>query len=547
MDYFLGLDCSTQSFSGILIDFQEKETIFSHSINFDVSLPKYGTQHGVYTSKNGKVVHSNPLMWVEALELLFAIFLQEDLPLNEIKLITGSGQQHGTVYLNKSFEPTLKNLYKEKTLVSQIKGIFSRETSPVWMDSSTTKECEEIRNQLGGLKSTIQITGSNTFERFSGPQIRKFYKENYDNYAQTSVIHLVSSFLSSLLLGKSAPIDHSDGAGMNLMNIRTKEWDNGALDSTAPDLKKKLPPLTSPLSIIGKIAPFFVDRYGFSSEALLIPWSGDNPSSLIGVGLTRKGKAAISLGTSDTYFTYLKELFVDLNGEGHVFGAPTGDYMGLICYKNGSLAREKVKDRFNLNWTNFSNILAKTPPGNYGKIMLPYFFPEIVPHVSKPKVYRFGFNDKDLEGNVRAVIEAQFLSMKIHSEWTQEPPEEIYATGGASTNLEILKIAANIFNTKVRQFEATNSAALGAAFRSAKSYYNSQNQNFDWTELVEGFLKIEESIIIHPDKKYKLLYNDMLAIYKKYENYILRNGEDPELSRQIFIKKYFKNQREDQS
>ena len=541
MDYFLGLDCSTQSFSGILIDFQEKQTIFSHSINFDVSLPQYGTQHGVYTSNESKVVHSDPLMWVEALELLFATFLQEDLPLDEIKLISGSAQQHGTVYLNKSFEPTLKNLNKEKTLVSQIAGIFSRETSPVWMDSSTTKECGEIRSQLGGLKSTIQITGSNTFERFSGPQIRKFYKDSYEDYAQTSVIHLVSSFLSSILLGKSAPIDHSDGAGMNLMNIRTKEWDDRALDSTAPDLKKKLPPLTSPLSIIGKIAPFFVDRYGFSSETLLIPWSGDNPSSLIGVGLTRKGKAAISLGTSDTYFTYLKDLFVDLSGEGHVFGAPTGDYMGLICYKNGSLAREKIKDSFNLNWTSFSNILAKTPPGNFGKIMLPYFFPEIVPLVSMPKVHRFGFNDKDLEGNVRGVIEAQFLSMKIHSEWIQEPPEEIYATGGASTNLEILKIAANIFNTKIRQFDVTNSAALGAALRSAKSYYNSKKQKYDWTELVEAFLKIEESIIINPDKKYEVLYEDMLTIYQKYEEFILRNGEDPELSRQVFIKKYFKN------
>ena len=547
MDYFLGLDCSTQSFSGILIDFQKKETIFSHSINFDVRLPQYGTQHGVYISNDGKVVHSNPLMWVEALELLLATFLQEDLPLDEIKLITGSGQQHGTVYLNKSFEPTLKNLNKEKTLVSQIKGIFSRETCPVWMDSSTTKECEEIRYRLGGLKSTIQITGSNTFERFSGPQIRKFYKENYDYYTQTSVIHLVSSFLSSILLGKNSPIDHSDGAGMNLMNIRTKEWDNGALDSTAPDLKNKLPPLTSPLSIIGKIAPFFVDRYGFSSETLLIPWSGDNPSSLIGVGLTRKGRAAVSLGTSDTYFTYLKDLFVDLTGEGHVFGAPTGDYMGLICYKNGSLAREKVKDSFNLNWIDFSNILAKTPPGNYGKIMLPYFFPEIVPLVLKPKVHRFGFDDTDLEGNVRAVIEAQFLSMKIHSEWTQEPPEEIYATGGASINVEMLKIAANIFNTKIRQFEATNSAALGAALRSAKSYYNSKNQNLDWTELVEAFLKIEESIIIHPNKKYVVLYKDMLTIYQKYENYILRNGEDPELFRQNFIKKYFINQKNNQS
>ncbi|MHA2474497.1 MAG: carbohydrate kinase, partial [Promethearchaeota archaeon] len=67
-----------------------------------------------------------------------------------------------------------------------------------------------------------------------------------------------------------------------------------------------------------------------------------------------------------------------MSGEGHLFGAPTGDYMGLICYKNGSLAREKIKHTFDLSWKEFSSILKSTPSGNYGKVMLPYFFPEIV-------------------------------------------------------------------------------------------------------------------------------------------------------------------------
>ena len=30
---------------------------------------------------------------------------------------------------------------------------------------------------------------------------------------------------------------------------------------------------------------------------------------------------------------------VDETGTGHVFGSPTGDYMGLTCFSNGSLAR----------------------------------------------------------------------------------------------------------------------------------------------------------------------------------------------------------------
>jgi len=541
MDYFLGLDSSTQSLTGILIDFNQKKSIYSYSINFDKDLPQYKTQNGVYIYNEGKVVHSNPLMWIEALELLFNKFVQVGLPLGHIKAISGSGQQHGTVYLNNSFESILKKLDSNKTLASQIVNVFTRKTSPVWMDSSTTKECEEIRHKLGGMESTIKITGSNTFERFSGPQIRKFFKQNYDDYMNTSVIHLVSSFLSSILLGKNSPIDHSDGAGMNLMNIETKQWDQKALDATAPNLLQKLPPLTNSYEIIGTISPYFIKKYGFSSKTLLIPWSGDNPNSLIGLGLTSQGKAAVSLGTSDTYFSYLKHLNFDFSGEGHVFRAPTGDFMGMICYKNGSLAREEIKNKFNLTWKDFSRILRKTPPGNYGKIMLPYFFAEIVPLVLQPKVFRFGFDENDVEANVRAVIEAQFLSMKLHSQWISEQPNEIYATGGASSNIEILQIVANIFNSNVRQFEDTNSSALGAALRSAKSYYDSTSKSVDWTDLVSSFLKIQKINVIKPNQRYTVLYNDMLTIYKKYENYILRNGEDPERYHKSFIKKYFDN------
>ncbi|MHA2287410.1 MAG: xylulokinase [Promethearchaeota archaeon] len=541
MDYFLGLDCSTQSLTGILIDFDKKKRIFSTSINFDEELPQYKTQNGVIINSDGKIVHSNPLMWVEALELLFNGLTKFNFPLERIKAISGSGQQHGTVYLNDSFEPILKNLDSEKSIASQITNIFTRKSSPVWMDSSTTLECEEIRQKLGGMVPTIQITGSNTFERFSGPQIRKFFKENYDDYLRTTTIHLVSSFLASILLGKSSPIDHSDGAGMNLMNIETKQWDQKALDATAPNLVQKLPPLVHSYEIIGTISPYFVDKYRFSSNTLLIPWSGDNPNSLIGLGVISQSKAALSLGTSDTYFSYLQHLNYDLSGEGHVFGAPTGDYMGLICYKNGSLAREKVKNKFSLTWKEFSNILRKSPPGNYGKIMLPYFLPEIVPQVLQAKVYRFGFDEDDLEGNVRAVIEAQLLSMKLHSEWVRERPTEIYATGGASSNIEILKIAATIFNSIIHQFEVTNSAALGAALRSAKSYYYSNKFKINWVDLVNSFLKLQKTKKIKPDKQFVELYEDMLNIYRKFESFALRSGESPEQDRKEFINKYFKN------
>jgi xylulokinase len=536
---FLGMDCSTQSLTVIIIDSESKKILYRNSIQYGKDLIFYRTKDGIILDKDDQKVHSNPLMWLEALEILFQEIVQSEVDVNDIKAISGSGQQHGTVYLNSSFNSKIENLDPSKKLTSQLKGSFSRQTSPIWMDSSTTRQCEEIREQLGGKEEVIRLTGSDTFERFSGPQIRKFYQEQPEAYKNTDKIHLVSSFMASLLLGDHAPIDYGDGAGMNLMDIEKREWSKEALEVTAPNLQEKLPLLVPSYEIIGTLSKYFVERYRLLSTTKLVAWSGDNPNSLIGIGLIQKGQFALSLGTSDTYFGYLKDLQIDLKGEGHIFGAPTGDYMSLICYKNASLAREKIRAQFKLKWEDFSNILRSTPPGNFGKIMLPYFFPEIVPLVLEPRVYRFGFDESDLEGNIRAIIEAQFLSMRLHSDWITETPKEIFATGGASINREILQVAADVFDAPIYRFEITDSAALGAAFRAAYSYYNQQNFEMEWMKLIEDFLESQIIETIKPNPDNKELYDDMVELYKKCEDFAIRGANNPEQDRQEFIHKYF--------
>src|SRR5205807_5224458 len=161
--------------------------------------------------------------------------------------------------------------------------------------------------------------------------------------------------------------------------------------------------------------------------ARVVAWSGDNPCSLIGTGLVREGLVAISLGTSDTIFGLMREPRVDGTGTGHVFAAPTGAYMGLTVFKNGSLARERVRDELGLSWTEFSRTLASTPSGNGGRIMLPWFEPEITPAVAAPGVRRYGLAADDGPGHVRAVVEAQMMAMALHSEWMKVDVQTIHA------------------------------------------------------------------------------------------------------------------------
>ncbi|MEI6077142.1 MAG: FGGY-family carbohydrate kinase [Verrucomicrobiota bacterium] len=508
---FLGLDSSTQSLSAVVIDLDGNKIVCEKSINFDQAFPAYKTRNGVLPNRDPLVKHSSPLLWADALDALFAELKKDGVALEKVLAVSGCGQQHGSVYLNEKAAETLANLDPKKTLADNLSGVLARKTSPIWMDSSTAKECAEIRKKLGGIKFTASRTGSDTFERFTGPQIRKFYKTEPKAYEKTTSIALVSSFLASLLAGKIAPIDFGDGAGMNLMDIRRKNWNPDALKATAPGLIKKLPSLTDAGRTIGQVSPYFVTKYGLNPEALATVWTGDNPASVLGLGLTKPGQVAISLGTSDTFFGTMQKCQTDENGEGHVFGAPAGDYMSLICFKNGSLAREKVRELYGIkDWTTFGKMLEQTKPGNDGGILLPWFEAEIVPRVNRPGVHRFDLDEKNAAANCRAIFEAQMLSMRLHSQWMQVAPEKIFATGGASNDRALLQVMADVMNCRVVRIEVSKSAALGGALLAAHGWQVADGGAPKWEKLTAVFCRPVAGSEIVPDKKAAKIYDKLL-------------------------------------
>ena len=438
MSLYLGLDSSTQSLTAIVLEVigERRQIILETSLSFDEALPQYHTHHGVLPGGEAGVVVSSPLLWADALDAMIATVAASGIDLSRIAAIAGSAQQHGSVYLNATAPTVFAQLDSQLPPGEQLAGALSRPVSPIWMDSSTSRECEEIAGALGGATILAAKTGSRAYERFTGPQIRKFFKHHPNAYASTDRIHLVSSYLASVLAGRHAPIDPGDGSGMNLMDLATASWWPAALEATAPGLATKLPPIAPASAVVGVLAPYWQKRHGLPPAPIIV-WTGDNPSSLIGTGLVNEGIAAISLGTSDTIFTLMREPRLEPTGTGHRFGAPTGDFMGLTCFANGSMARERVRDQFGLTWTGFSEALASTPPGNDGRLLLPWFAPEITPSVAVAGERRYGVAHDDRRRNVRGVVEAQMLAMARHSTWMQPDGRSfdiIHATGGASTN-----------------------------------------------------------------------------------------------------------------
>jgi xylulokinase len=322
---------------------------------------------------------------------------------------------------------------------------------------------------------------------------------------------LVSSFLASLLIGASAPIDHGDGAGMNLLELATGAWSPDLVAATAPGLAEKLPPVVPSRTRIGDIAEYFVKRYGFKQGTPVVAFTGDNPSSLVGMGATEPGTAVVSMGTSDTVFAAMREPHTDPRGFGHVFGNPAGGFMCLICFANGSLAREKVAEKAGLSWDAFERaIVEETSPGNQGNLLLPFFIPEMTPKLLAPKVELFGSERfvawQEPAALARAIVEAQALSMQRHSDWIGEQPKLIRVTGGASKNRGIRQVLADVFGAEIRALAVGNSSALGGALRAAEAI-----GKVPFASLYAAFAATDPSRDVSPKSGATACYGDLRA------------------------------------
>jgi xylulokinase len=519
MPCYLGLDASTQSLTATLIevDGDRRDVVLEESLVYDAALPAYGTAHGVLRGADPAVVVAPPLIWVDALDrVLASLAAAHPAEMARLAAVSGSAQQHGSVYLSDQGVNRVLNLNPAVPLVEQMAGAFSRPLSPVWMDSSTTAECRDIEREVGGADVLARRTGSRAFERFTGPQIRAFATRDPRAYAETARIHLVSSFMAALLGGADAPIDVGDGSGMNLMDLAARSWWPRALAATAPDLERRLPPVRPSWTVIGPLAPYWRQRYGLPT-ANVIAWSGDNPCSLIGSGLVREGRLAVSLGTSDTVIGLMRELRIHDAGIGYVSASPTGDYMGTTVFKNGSLARERVRDAYGFDWRGFSEALAAAPVGNGGALMLPWFDPEITPHVANPGVRRINLDPADAPRNVRAVVEGQMMAMANHTRWMGGDTSVVYATGGAAGNRQVLQVMADVFGAEVVRSRARNSAALGAALRAWHADALAAGRPVEWDDVVAGFTEPDPAWRVQPQPEAVGLYADLRRRYAEAE------------------------------
>jgi xylulokinase len=183
-----------------------------------------------------------------------------------------------------------------------------------------------------------------------------------------------------------------------------------------------------------------------------------------------------------------------------------------------------VRDDYKLDWRGFSDALARTPAGNNGATMLPWFDPEITPLVLEPGVRRHGLDPANADANVRAVVEAQMASLALHSRWMGVTISTIYATGGASANRDVLQVMSDVFNAEVLQLETGNSAALGAALRAFHADRQASGTPLAWDDVIAGFVVPRRETRLTPKTANVEVYRKLIEIYSQREREAISGG-----------------------
>ena len=482
----LGIDSGTQSTKVLVVDARDGKVLASASQEYDLipNLPPGAKEQ-------------HPHTWRDATAAgIRRALRQARATAAEVKAIGVSGQQHGFVPLDKEGEVI--------------------RPAKLWCDTSTAAECDEITEELGGLKKTIRALGNAVLPGFTASKILWLKKHEPKNYRRLATVLLPHDYLNFWLTGEKV-MEYGDASGTALLDVRKRKWSSAVLGAIDPDLAAKLPTLISSDEPAGTLQAAAAKTLDLAPGVLVSAGGGDNMMGAIGTGNTRAGVITASFGTSGTIYACSEKPIVDPAGEIAAFCDSTNRWLPLLCTMNVTVATEMVREDFGWSHEKFAAEAARVAAGSNGLLLLPYFEGERTPNVPDGTGVWFGVNQRTFEAGhfARASMEGVTLGMNYGLRRLAElgvKPKQIRATGGGAKSKVWRQIMADVFDAEVVTLKVGEGAAYGAALQALWCWRRQQGEKVSISEITEQFVELNTSETAHPNAKAAQAYRELQAI-----------------------------------
>lgn len=259
--YVLGIDIGTTGAKAIVAD--EKGHIAGQGYK----------SYGLITGAGSKV-EQNPADWYNA--AVYCVHQAcKDIDANSIRALSLSTQGGSSLLVDEHMQPLTNAL--------------------TWMDSRAVKEKEELEKLLGD-EYVYATTGWKTHPSLDMAKLKWLVDHENELYNKAKYFISTLEYMNYRLTGECV-IDPSNGAIRQLLNIRTRKWDQRILDAIGTTIGK-LAPILPTGAIVGKLTQSAAQDMGLNQNVTVYNGAHDQYCGAIGAGIVNPGEFMLSTGTA---------------------------------------------------------------------------------------------------------------------------------------------------------------------------------------------------------------------------------------------------------
>lgn len=409
----------------------------------------------------------------------------------------------------------------------------------IWLDSRAGAEAVSVMRRFGGARLFARLAGAALSGKDGIPKLRWLQTHEPDVWRDMACFVDVGGYLVHRCSGHIG-VDWTGASAFGL-DLRRKTWLTGIMRYAGIDTEK-LPPLASPIEVVGTLTPEAAGDLGLPPSTRVVAGLGDAPAASVGAGAVRDGDAHAYLGTSG---------WIGVLTHGH----PTGRH-GIAVIQSGDpqhnlLIAEMETGGECLRWIADELYRAKerppgaedvfqvldrdaatVPAGAGALLFMPWMFGERVP--VNDLYVRSGFLNIGPAHTRQSLARAVLEGVAYNFRWSlerldddfQRAPAELRVVGGGARSPIWMQILADVTQRRVETVQDPQDAgAVGAALAAGVAL----GVHPDFAAL-RGLVRVAASYEPAPESKgvYDFLFDQYRDAYRRLRGLYRRlNGSAP--------------------
>jgi len=430
---FLGIDLGTSACKVSVVN--KKGRIIAHA----------NERYPLYILEGGGA-EQNPKEWWEAIVKAVSQ-IAEHVSVDSIKSIGVTGQWSGTVAIDANGEPLMNAIIwldsrGEKYIRNLIKGIFNFAGYDIF------KLINWVRKTAGAPSRSGKDSLAHIL--FIKNERSEIYKQTYKFLEPISYINF--KLTNRLVSSYDIMITHWITDNRNISNIK---YDEKLIKITGID-KEKLPELSKPYEIIGKLSHESASELGLSENIPVIAGGGDIQTSLIGAGCVEDYETLVYIGTSSWVTSHVSFKKTDIfHNIASLPSALPNKYFIAAEQECAGKCLEFMSECFNIKLEEIDNLAKNSTFGSSGIIFAPWLYGERAP--VEDRYLRGMIFNLSLSSNKSDILHAVFEGISLNIRWIFNPVqklmkkriERVRLAGGCARSNLLPAILANVLNVEV--------------------------------------------------------------------------------------------------